>query len=64
MNSQTQIPPQILMAAMQQDRPLPPSFGGSNQPEPPNPLFKKESFTKSPSVSPTIRCQSTPVSKD
>ena len=57
------IPPQILMAAMN-DRPLPPSFGVSTQPEPPNPLFRKESTattTKSPSVSP-VRCTS-PYSK-
>ena len=54
---------QILMAAMN-DRPLPPSFGVSTQPEPPNPLFRKESTattTKSPSVSP-VRCTS-PYSK-
>ena len=52
------IPPQILMAAIH-DRPaLPPSFGGSSQPEPPNPLFRKEEgCTKSPSVSP-VRCTS------
>lgn len=31
----TGIPPQLLMAAaMQQDRPLPPSFGSATQPEP------------------------------
>ena len=54
------IPPQILMAAAMQDRPLPPSFGSASQPEPPNPLFRKsesEAVTKSPSVSP-IQCSS------
>ena len=60
-NQTSAIPPQILMAAMN-DRPLPPSFGVSPQPEPPNPLFRKESTaTKSPSVSP-VRCTS-PYSK-
>lgn len=56
------IPPHILMAAMQQqDRPLPPSFGPSAQPEPPNPLFRKESENspKSPSVSP-VTCSISP----
>ena len=61
------IPPQLLMAAaMQQDRPLPPSFGSAvSQPEPPNPLFRKEAenVTKSPSVSP-IQCSSPPASSN
>ena len=57
------IPTQILITTMN-ERPLLPSFGVSTQPEPPNPLFRKESTattTKSPSVSP-VRCTS-PYSK-
>mgnify|MGYP006863502913 FL=1 len=62
----TGIPPQLLMAAaMQQDRPLPPSFGSATQPEPLNPLFRKdpETVTKSPSVSP-IQCSSPQTSNE
>jgi len=58
------IPPHILMAAMQ-DRPLPPSFGATAQPEPLNPLFRKDETNsnhspKSPSVSP-VTCSASPV---
>ena len=46
-------------------RPLPPSFGATAQPEPLNPLFRKDETNsnhspKSPSVSP-VTCSASPV---